>query len=335
MKVSIIIPVYNCEKYIKKCIESIKAQTYKNWELILIDDASKDKSGRICDEYAEKNNNIYVYHIENNGPANARNTGLSYAKGTHCMFVDADDYIEKNALEILSNIIQEENQDIIFYCNYNEGYYNGEFIQNNNKVLKLDINSNEDMKKNFNLLFDEFYTHPVWNKLYDKSFIDKVGAKFPFGINSAEDFIFNMELYQNVKKAKVIDKILYHYVKHDGESISSTFNKEKFNGTKYVYEKEVNILEKWNPESVNKFKNFFIKDINININSLFNKDCNLIFTDKKNYVKGIVNDLVVKECLENIECENIRNKITAFLLKKRFTLLLLLMGKVTRMIKRH
>jgi len=226
MKVSIIVPVYNCEKYIKKCIESIKAQTYKNWELILIDDDSKDESGRICDEYAEKNNNIYVYHIENNGPANARNIGLSYAKGTYCMFVDADDYIEKNALEILNNIIQEENQDIIFYCNYNEGYYNGEFIQNNNKVLKFDIKSNEDMKKNFNLLFDEFYTHPVWNKLYNKNFIDKVGAKFPFGINSAEDFIFNMELYQNVKKAKVIDKILYHYVKHDGESISSTFNKE-------------------------------------------------------------------------------------------------------------
>ena len=108
--VSVIIPVYNAEKYIGRCIESVQAQTYKEWQMILVDDGSNDKSPDICEKYADKDERIHVIRQENAGPGVARNTGISKAVGKYIVFIDSDDYIEKDYFQLLS----EHDEDVVF-----------------------------------------------------------------------------------------------------------------------------------------------------------------------------------------------------------------------------
>ena len=112
-QVSIIVPVYEVEKYIRKCIESIQAQTFSDFELILVDDGSKDASGRICDEYAKKDKRIRVIHKENKGVSAARNDGIKDSMGEYICFIDADDWIEKTMLESCINNIIETDSDAV------------------------------------------------------------------------------------------------------------------------------------------------------------------------------------------------------------------------------
>ena len=111
-KISIIVPVYKVEKYIHKCIDSILNQTFKDFELILVDDGSPDNCGKICDEYAKKDSRVIVIHKENGGLSSARNSGLDIARGDYIGFVDSDDYIENDMYELLYNLCEENNCDI-------------------------------------------------------------------------------------------------------------------------------------------------------------------------------------------------------------------------------
>lgn len=114
-QVSIIVPVYQIEKYIRKCIESIQSQTFSDFELILVDDGSKDASGSICDEYAKKDNRIKVIHKKNEGVASARNEGIKLSKGKYVCFIDGDDWIEKFMIENCINRILDTEADVIFH----------------------------------------------------------------------------------------------------------------------------------------------------------------------------------------------------------------------------
>ena len=122
-KISVIVPIYNVEQYLRKCIDSIINQTYKNLEIILVDDGSWDNSPRICDEYAKRDNRIKVIHKKNGGLADARNTGLKMITGNYISFIDSDDYIEKTMYEKMIKVILKYNADII-ECNLNYKYGN-------------------------------------------------------------------------------------------------------------------------------------------------------------------------------------------------------------------
>ena len=134
--ISVIVPVYNVEKYISRCIESIMKQTYKNIEIILIDDGSTDNSGKICDEYSLKDDRINVIHKKNGGLSDARNTGLDIAKGKYISLIDSDDFVSKFFIETLYNTCKNENCEIAI-CEYERVYEEKEEIsdlENDNKV---------------------------------------------------------------------------------------------------------------------------------------------------------------------------------------------------------
>ena len=116
-KISVVVPVYNVEKYLRKCIDSIINQTYKNLEIILVDDGSPDKCGEICDEYAKKDNRVKVIHKKNAGVSSARNDGIDNATGEYIIFVDSDDWLEDNAIEIMVDKLNEYDYDCVF-CNF-------------------------------------------------------------------------------------------------------------------------------------------------------------------------------------------------------------------------
>ena len=336
MKISIIVPVYNNEKYIVKCIESIINQDYKEWELILINNGSTDKSKEICEKYIKEDERIILVNSINNGPSGARNKGLELATGDYCMFVDGDDYIEKDTLSTLAKELEKNDFQIIIYGNYNDVFSNGQYIENGeNKYRECEFNNNDEFKKIYIDLCNNYLINQVWNKIYKKSFIDEVGTKFPQGVSYSEDLIFNIKLYKNLNRGKVINKSFYHYVNHKGDSLCSTFNVNKYRDMKYVYMTIEEEVKGWNNQLVDYLGNTFIKDINIYINSMYNSDCALENNEKRTLVEEIIKDEVVHSCIQKTNIKGIRNTITSTLIRFRCKNLLLLMGKVTRIIRKN
>ena len=202
--ISIIVPVYQAEKTIKRCIESVLCQTYRNLELILIDDGSTDMSGKICDEYAKKDNRIIVVHIENSGVSNARNVGLKKASGKYREFLDSDDSLDKNACEILVNSIVESGAELVI-CGH-KIYKNGKYVSS--VGINRKYNTKEELIKDFEYLYNEMYFNPPWNKIFLRS---KIKYLFDRRFTLGEDAIFNLNYIFDINKIVFIDNDIYNY----------------------------------------------------------------------------------------------------------------------------
>ena len=194
--ISVIIPVYNVEQYLRRCLDSVINQTYKNLEIILIDDGSTDNGGKICDEYALKDNRIKVIHKENGGVALARNAGLDIAKGEYIGFVDSDDYIAKDMYELLYNLLIE-NKVEVSCCNI--------FRLKNNEYVP-DLTLQVEGVITFNEVLSIRQPLVVWNKLYDKNLI----GNYRFD-GFAEDVKFNFEVLKNVKRIVYSKQAKYYW----------------------------------------------------------------------------------------------------------------------------
>lgn len=181
--ISIIVPVYNAEKYLSRCVDSIMTQTFHNWELLLVDDGSIDKSGEICAQYATKDKRIQVFHKENGGVSSARNIGLDHAKGEWITFVDADDFIRES---YLAHLLEHAQKQIDLVISYAE-------IHNSDDVLKESYPSKLVDETNFESMFIEndmnWHTSP-WSKLYKRSIIEEHHLSFCEGMHIGEDAVF-------------------------------------------------------------------------------------------------------------------------------------------------
>lgn len=333
MKFSIIVPVYNCESLIGNCIESILSQTYENWELILINDGSIDQSYQICQNYSETDNRIVVFNQENSGPSNARNNGIKFATGTHCLFVDSDDWLEYNMLEILKNEIIEHKSDIIFFSYYHDIFKNNKKLSSNIRLLKNRIYySNNEFFENL-----EYYSHngalnPVWNKLYDMNLIKKVKPKFPEDVKYTEDLVFNLKIYKNANKIQVIGVPLYHYISHSKESLSIKFNEQRLNELKVVYSFLFEVIEEKCSQNINYYYNSLIHEVSVFIISLFKnrnykiKSLNLIYI--------ITGDIWLIDIVKKTQFIGLRNNYFGYLIKYKLNHLLFLSGKSVNIIKK-
>ena len=202
-EISIIVPVYNVENYLEKCVHSILQQTFRDFELILVDDGSTDSSGKLCDYFKDKDPRIHVIHRPNGGLSSARNSGLDIAKGDYIGFVDSDDYIAPDMYEFLLNKIKKENADISS-CRYNTCYKThmvsptGDFY-----VIFRDAESalRATLKR-------QMLNVPVWNRLYKKEIFSSI--RFSEGINY-EDFYFLTDLFQNDLKIVSCSEAKYFY----------------------------------------------------------------------------------------------------------------------------
>lgn len=203
--VSVVIPVYNVEKYLPECLDSVIDQTYKNLQIIIVDDGSTDSSGKICDEYAEKDNRIIVVHQKNAGAGAAKNTGLELIDGEYFSIIDSDDYIELDMYEKMINSLEKYNADIV-QCLFRNVFVNDSFDR------KYKIKSNYPKvltSKNFlkEYLYDWKYAI-FWNKLFKSSLLKEI--RFPVG-RKIDDEFFTYKLVCNAKKVVNIDNILYNY----------------------------------------------------------------------------------------------------------------------------
>lgn len=224
---TIIVPVYNVEKYINRCIDSILAQTINEWELILVDDGSLDNSGKICDEYAEKDTRIKVFHKQNGGVSSARNLGIQEAEGEFVLFVDADDYLEKYTLSVIKDATTGQNPDMVIY-NTREVLNNGKQIEYHYPLLNNNVYNKQEIEQQlipFACLSPSF-VNPPWNKAYRLTIIRDNNLCFQKRV-MGEDWLFNVNYIQKINSAIFIDKPLYNYMRND-ESASSKYIPEHF-----------------------------------------------------------------------------------------------------------
>ena len=237
-KVSVIVPIYNVEKYLEKCINSLLSQTLEDIQIILVNDGSKDNSGNIAKEYEKNNKNRIIYvEKENGGLSDARNYGLKYATGDFIAFLDSDDYIEKNAYEEMYNKVIEENADYV-ECDFIWEFPN-----------KIRVDKQYPYKNKKEML--SFVRVVAWNKLIKRQLITDNNLEFPKGLRY-EDVEFTYKLIPFVNKFAYVDKPFIHYVQREG-SIANVQNErtaEIFTVLDNVIEfyKKNNIYEKYRDE---------------------------------------------------------------------------------------
>ncbi len=227
--VSVIVPVYNVEKYLPRCLDSISSQTYKKWECILVDDGSTDRSGTICDEYAKKDSRFIVHHKKNGGVSSARNHGLEQMKGEWCTFVDADDVLLPKALDIyISNISDELDSILASYARASDDL---EVIEKSDKEFHdvIDYESSlKDFYKSRHGMFNGF----IWNRLFRSSVITNCNLRFNEKIYIKEDGLFIVEfLCASKRNAYQTSDVVYYYVQNDSSvmnRLSDSFNPKYF-----------------------------------------------------------------------------------------------------------
>ncbi len=216
--ISVIVPVYKVEPYLEKCVKSIQNQTYRNLEIILVDDGSPDRCGEICDKLAKEDARIKVIHQKNNGLAVARNIGLEIATGEYIGFVDSDDYIDEDMYACLLAAITAHHVNLVV-CKAKIVADNSECFADTADAETSMIFSKQEALRHILLNID----NSVCNKMFDRSLIGTL--RFPHGKIHGEDFLFVLQYLSRINGAAVLDCKMYNYVKRDNSITSSSFSK--------------------------------------------------------------------------------------------------------------
>ena len=247
--ISIIVPVYNVEDYLRKCLESIINQTYKNLEIILIDDGSTDNSGKICDEYADKDNRIQVIHKINGGLSDARNAGLEIAKGEYIGFVDSDDYIAEDMYEFLYNLSVDNDLDVAM-CASCDVYEDGR-VKAHKNFKTIFINKKEEIIENLFVNQNAGVTVSVCNKLFKREILKD--CEFTVG-KTYEDAFFILKWIKNTKKFGRSTDVKYYYVQRKHSITHQKLYTPKILELIEAYLLNMDIISKYYPDSIDVAK---------------------------------------------------------------------------------
>jgi len=212
MKVSVIIPVYNVEDYLDKCLKSVEEQTYKDYEIIIVNDGSPDNSQRIIDEYTARNKNFVSYTIENRGQGGARNFGLEKATGEYVVFLDSDDYVSSDCLEKFVLAAEKNDSDIVVCNNYD--------VDENGNIIRESKNNVQDKTTSADECPKVLLNRPCpWGKMYRKTLFD--GLSFVSRV-WYEDMRLTPKLFLRAKKITFIDDFLFYYVQRQGSTMNNS-----------------------------------------------------------------------------------------------------------------
>lgn len=215
--ISVIVPIYNVEKYLDRCVDSIINQTYKNLEIILVDDGSPDNCPKMCDDYAKKDSRIKVVHKENGGLSDARNAGMKVATGEYVAFIDSDDYISLDFYETLLETIVDNDSDIV-ECGVVKFYENEKFDEYSDD---LKVTNYETVDALDGLISENPFKQHVWNKLYKSS----VALDIPYAVGKLnEDEFWTYQVFGKAKKVTRINKTMYYYFQRNGSIMGNGYN---------------------------------------------------------------------------------------------------------------
>ncbi len=208
-KVSVVVPIYNVENYLDRCVDTIVCQTYKNLEIILVDDGSTDNSGKLCDAWSEKDERVRVVHKKNGGLSSARNAGMEHATGDCIMFEDSDDWLEKELIEKCVKRMDTDESDLVIFGYRKvdeEENSQGEFTFGNETFSKEELT-----EQLYDRILEMSFGY-AWNKLYRMEVLVQSGLKNDSSIIDREDLVFNMQLLKYLKRISYMDYVGYNYL---------------------------------------------------------------------------------------------------------------------------
>lgn len=327
MKVSIIVPIFKVEKYLGKCIDSILAQTYGDFEVILVDDGSPDQSGKMCDRYALQDSRIRVIHKENQGLGFARNTGLDCAQGEYICFLDSDDWLETFAIERWVQAQEKFNADIVM-CNYqkkndkNEILYRYEIVKDEycyrgieieRKIFWPMIGQESTVKDDFTI------NMCVWTNLYRRDLIEKNHIRFLSEREYlSEDICFNLQYLLCSKIAVMIPDSLYCY-RYNPASLTNCYKENEYQKAVALYRKVLywSKLAKHIEFKEFRLERFFLTKVRELMFRLCSSD--MQYREKENLCKKILKDSTLQDVLQRypIKCYILKYKIPAYLMIRK------------------
>ena len=320
IKLSIIIPIYNAEKYLERCIDSILLQSFQDFEIILVNDGSTDGSRLICEAYAKKDNRVILINKPNGGSSSAKNLGLSHANGEYIEFVDADDYLDEEYIEHLWTGCDVYDADV---CIGNVSF---------TKIRNGDIKSKERVSmqkghftlKEFLMFYPTYMPKAIigapWNKIYKKEIIDTYAIKFDTQIRNNEDTHFNYWYLSKCSSVYVSDEPYYNYIDENVNSASRAYIPNLFDIYLMTYDKAIKFLQDTGVYEYNigfqrqHFINLVIGAIN---QIVLCKNC-LSKNDKFEQIKRMVNNDKVEEAINHIRYSDRKKQILLILMKKKY-----------------
>lgn len=321
-KISIILPVYNVEAYLPKAIDSVLAQTWQDFELLIVIDGSPDNSKQIAEDYAEKDNRIKIFEKENGGLSDARNYGMERASGEYIYFMDSDDWIEPNLLEECIREVNQKNLDfLIFGYQQDNENENGELLSSEKVIPNLGLyKKNEDQ-----LLIDKNHLGLMgyaWNKVYKLSFLQHNNIIFEKGTSLVEDILFNAQVYTASNQIYFFDKYYYHYINRPVNTLIKQFHANSFELKKRKTNALNQVLTEWKVEANNKQKVLAlsqIQGIRYCIHNLYAFQNNLSVSEKKKYISNMLYDELTQELINYYPTANKKDKVFKLLIKYKLT----------------
>jgi len=322
--VSVVLPIYNVEKYLEKCIESVVNQTYTNLEIILVDDGSPDNCPEICDRWAEKDDRIKVVHKENAGLGMARNSGLEKATGDYICFFDSDDFVDLKTIEKAYNSIEENSADIVCF-GFSSVDGKGNLICEHIPTPPKNVFEGDEIQREF--LPNLIYSFPAdnWNlhmsscmAIFSMELIKKINWKFVSEREVLSEDIYSLiELYKRVNKVVVLNETFYFY-RENASSLSRTYRKDRFEKVKRCYELTASMCRRigHNRETENRVAITFLSNTIASMKQISMSD--MSFKDKMKELKIIIDNLTLQAVLHSIDVsKDSKNRKILFLLMEK------------------
>ena len=337
--VTVAIAAYNVERYLNKGMDCLLNQTYKNIEIILVDDGSTDATSKMCDEIAKKDKRIRVIHKENGGLGSARNVGIDLANGEYLYFFDVDDFLDKDFIADSVKIALEKEVDLIIF-----GYYARFSTETQEELINLterEIHSNEELKQVYvdELLWMKHGNGFAWNKFYKLDFLKKYN--FHFGNQRIQqDEPFNMQLYPKLENVFISERAYYHYVLYVNNNAGSRYLSNKADIIEDIYRKFMDFYKEWNiydEKVLNYIQTRFVKGMfGVITGNYYHPLCPYSKQERREKIEKIFSNRELKKCINTVNLsygKNPINYLQGWAFRKQKIQMLMWMTQLKKLIK--
>lgn len=338
--ISVIVPVYNIENYLRKSIDSILNQTFVDFELFLVDDGSSDSTGDICDEYETKDNRIKVIHQKNSGAFAARNVAIDMAIGKYVCFFDGDDYVDENMLYDLYNLAEEYSANLVVSGFYIETYYDDINFVTLNYIPRAEHNiefykNKNDFRKNAYMNFDINMFYPPWNKMYSLKYLKDNNIKFPNTYR--DDFPFVVDVIKDIDRVVFTKKQYYHFIRKRADSETQKYVEKLYDKREEEHKNMISLYRYWNliddKNSREMIARRYIDRVIECTTNLYNKQCTYTKIEKKQIIKKYLDNENLAISLKFAKPKKLYSKIMYIPIRLRSVNLTMLMSRFINFVK--
>lgn len=337
IKVSVIMPVYKVENYIVKAIESIQAQTLSDFEFLIVDDGTPDRSGEICDQYAKDDLRITVIHKENAGAPSARNLAIERARGKYLYFMDSDDWAEPTMLQDMYGLAETYRAQLVIAGFYIDTYYKPDKYMTTDYVPEDAVyDTKEEFRKDAYKLFDKNMLYPPWNKLFLREYVMENGLRFP--TTFWDDFPFVLSAIKDIEKVVVTSRQYYHFLRARSESETARYMPQMYEKREEEHGWMLGLYRYWglkDEASKEMIARRYIDRLIGCFENLTNPNCSLSKEEKREQMARMMDGENVRKCIGVAKPRSFYSKLMYLPIKWGNVWLMNAEAKVISMVKKQ